>query len=36
MQEDGTLRLYSFDVRSNETLTPLVLSHRFLEGELAA
>ena len=36
MHEDGKLRLYSFDVRSNETVTPLVPSHRFLVAEPAA
>ena len=36
MHEDGKVRLYSFDVRSNEVVTPLVLSHRFLVGALGA
>jgi hypothetical protein len=36
MHEEGNVRLYSFDVRSNEAVTPLVLSHRFLVVALAA
>jgi hypothetical protein len=36
MHEEGNVRLYSFDARSNEAVTPLVTSHRFLEGVPAA
>jgi len=35
MHEAGKLRLYSFDVRSNETATPCVLSQSVVNGELA-
>jgi hypothetical protein len=34
MHEDGKLRLYSFVARSNETVTPFVLSQRVVKGEL--
>jgi hypothetical protein len=34
MHEDGKLRLYSLVARSNETVTPFVLSQRVVKGEL--
>jgi hypothetical protein len=34
MHEDGKLRLYSFVARSNETVTPFVLSQSVVKGEL--